>query len=295
MYSYYLSQFPESMYGVHPDHRAKYIKSVEAGYKLMAKSKVLIAGLARDIEPVLPQTFSRLLFLSSFFKDYRFLIFENDSKDKTANKLKELRKQSSGKLKLYSKKYNKERFAGRGLNRSEQMAFCRNRLRDFSFEYQEFADFVILVDLDLEGGFSYNGVASTFGNLADKQWDMVGSNSIFYRNNEETGKVERLFYDTWAFRPHKKWFVYDGDLDKNNLLWFNKGEPLVRVNSCFGGLGIYRREAWFCKEASYTTLNDEGKNDCDHPTFHKMLACNGFRRIFLNPSQITLYSNTGVC
>lgn len=69
---------------------------------------------------------------------------------------------------------------------------------------------------------------------------------------------------------------------ETHLLRFRRGEPLVPVWSCFGGLGIYRTEC--LSAASY-----EG-SDCEHVTLHRMLRERGYDRLFLNPSQIVLYS-----
>ena len=61
-----------------------------------------------------------------------------------------------------------------------------------------------------------------------------------------------------------------------NLLHFNRGDDLVEVKSCFGGLALYKTSAL---SGRYT---DE---DCDHVTLHKSLPC-----MYLNPSQIVLYT-----
>ena len=53
------------------------------------------------------------------------------------------------------------------------------------------------------------------------------------------------------------------------------------VTCCFGGLGIYRMEAF--REGRYSP------SDCEHVTFHKSLIEAGHGRLFLNPSQILIY------
>ena len=62
---------------------------------------------------------------------------------------------------------------------------------------------------------------------------------------------------------------------------YRRGEPLVPVTCCFGGLGIYRMEAF--RKGSYCP------SDCEHVTFHKSLIEAGHGRLFLNPSQILIY------
>jgi hypothetical protein len=64
------------------------------------------------------------------------------------------------------------------------------------------------------------------------------------------------------------------------MAW-KRGDPLVAVYSCFGGLGVYRMEAVL--GARYSG------EDCEHVTFHRSMREQGFGRMFLNPHQITLH------
>jgi hypothetical protein len=69
--------------------------------------------------------------------------------------------------------------------------------------------------------------------------------------------------------------------DEINALRFRRGVPLQPVWSCFGGLGVYRMEC--LRAAEYSG------EDCEHVYLHRKLRQAGFTRLFLNPSQITLY------
>ena len=62
---------------------------------------------------------------------------------------------------------------------------------------------------------------------------------------------------------------------------YARGEPLVPVTCCFGGLGIYRMEAY--RHGRY------GTTDTEHVGFHRAMIDAGFARLFLNPSQILVY------
>ena len=53
------------------------------------------------------------------------------------------------------------------------------------------------------------------------------------------------------------------------------------VHSCFGGIGLYRMEAWLAARYS--------GDDCEHVTLHRRMREAGYGRQFLNPSQIALY------
>jgi hypothetical protein len=159
------------------------------------------------------------------------------------------------------------------------MAYARNKYLDYArrFAQQQRINYLIIVDTDLQGGWSYHGVLNSLGH---KDWDIIGSNSLYYYTSED--KVVRLFYDSWAFRalgnPEE---IEDKTV---NVFKFHRGEDLIQVNSCFGGLGIYKPHILYLN-VDYT------EDDCDHPTLHNALCEKGCK-IFLNPSQITLYNKT---
>jgi hypothetical protein len=104
--------------------------------------------------------------------------------------------------------------------------------------------------------------------------DVCGSNGLLYRKQDD--KVQRLYFDSWAYRGLNE--EYDPDI---NLLTINRGDSPYEVDSCFGGMCIYK----------YDTLNGlkYTNEDCDHVTLHKQIRNNGYR-IWINPSQITLYT-----
>ena len=63
----------------------------------------------------------------------------------------------------------------------------------------------------------------------------------------------------------------------------------IQVESAFGGLAIYRRQALL--NGSYSGLNCRGEEVCDHPNLHKTLIEQGYK-IFINPQLInTDYTN----
>jgi len=57
----------------------------------------------------------------------------------------------------------------------------------------------------------------------------------------------------------------------------------IEVDSAFGGLAIYRRQALV--GARYNGLDGQGAEICEHATLHAKLRTNG-HRIFINPKFI---------
>ena len=155
------------------------------------------------------------------------------------------------------------------------MAEYRNRNRDYAVE--QFGDFdaVIVIDSDVAGGWSYDGLANTFGH---DDWDFVGSNGLL-RQRLPSGS-DWLHFDAWAFRAIGHPQPHD-NIEVNSMV-LDRGERLLPVLSCFGGLGVYSMAAM--QSAQYSGP------DCEHVILHDRMRQQGLGRVFLNPSQIVLYS-----
>jgi len=176
--------------------------------------------------------------------------------------------------------------------RASALSDCRNKyLKDIKQNWLSRVDYVIVIDPDITGGWSYDGIAHSF---CKPDWDFVGSNSILYQQLEVEDEIlyRRLYFDSWAYRelshlePHKMATI--------NQLEFHRGRSLIKLRSCFGGVGIYRSEC--LRDVEYgATQHDSGLVDCDHPFLHNQMLDKGFDKIYLNPSQITLYSPTDYC
>jgi hypothetical protein len=124
------------------------------------------------------------------------------------------------------------------------------------------------------GGWSYDGIAHSF---SYEGWDVIGSRALSFQWGENRFAQVGLE----AFRPTLESQVGQ---DFEPRPSFQRGDPLVPVVSCFGGLAIYRMG---CLSAA-----EYGGDACEQVGFHKRLRQAGFSQIFLNPSQITLHSPT---
>jgi hypothetical protein len=129
--------------------------------------------------------------------------------------------------------------------------------------------------MDLSGGFSYDGIAHSFGS---QPWDAVGSYGILYQRQKRRVDLA-LHYDVWAFRRFGSYDEVDGH--EGNLLAWRRGDAMLPVYSCFGGLGLYRMPAWLSSKYC--------GGDIEHVGLHREMRKRGFDRQFLNPSQIVLY------
>lgn len=250
--------------------RTEYRQRVRAGSQRMRSLTVTCCGLARNVEPYLPRTLACLETTRRLFADSRVLFFENDSQDHTRELLADYQARTDGVTVISQQRGDPINQSIRCLSRAQRMAYYRNQYRRRLAEFP--SDAVLVLDLDL-AGWSYEGLAHTFSYW--HEWDMVGANGLYYHPAVDYP----LYYDAWAYRALGSDYAEENEVV--NHYRFFRGEPLLPVNSCFGGLGVYRREALL--RCSYAG------GDCEHVSLHRQLRENGFGRIYLNPSQIVCY------
>ncbi|MEM9819879.1 MAG: hypothetical protein AAF985_02360 [Bacteroidota bacterium] len=273
-----LANFPEAWYPCQGDPQV-YFDRLESGYQKMKEQSIVICGLARDLIDGLPNAMARIECLGKKFKDYRVVIVENDSVDGTAEMLQYWQRVNP-KVQVLSQQLNAQKWADvQDLARTTAMANYRNQYLDYVRAQQYAFDFLLVFDLDIPLGFSYDGIAHSF---SYPDWDVMASNGILV---PPFGNpiAQALFFDAFAFR--QKGQLTKPDLTTINQLQFQRGEALVPVESAFGGLAIYREEG-ILAGARY------GGQDCEHVVLHQWLQQNGFSKQFLNPSQIVLYSGS---
>ena len=282
---WYVSKFPEALYPCSSENQQEYAKKVILGKQKMSESTAVICGIARDISQNIIATISRIECLGEMFDDYRVVIYENDSVDGTDIILKEW-EESNYKIKIISEKLgDKKHESSTNTDRLIALANYRNKYLTEIFSRTRQPDYIIVTDLDLKGGWSYEGICNSFGY---DHWSVMGSNGLLYglseSSKDEDGNpiMTRVYYDSLAFRrtghphPHIS--------SEINALYYNRGEEPLKVESCFGGVALYKHEA-FKHGARYSGP------DCDHVELHRNMIDFGIHDIYLNPSQIVLYSD----
>jgi hypothetical protein len=136
----------------------------------------------------------------------------------------------------------------------------------------------MVLDADPHGGFSVDGVLNSLGWFCEMMGESfhrrepgaMASHSLYVR--EEQGGYGVAAYDAWAGRL--SWWE-----DRREHNWFHMlmppvGSEPIPMNSAFGGLCLYRREA-------YLAGVYEG-GDCEHVLHHKAMQKAGYQ-LFLNP------------
>lgn len=270
-----------------PPHKQfvdQYNNYLNLGKNIAKDSKIVTVALARDCDEHLSNSISRIQSLDC--KESKIFIFENDSKDKTKDILKELsdtHKNIHIQCINNSREYLRNRFRSRTNALAEYRNICLDWVRDNCSDY----DYVIVLDLDADLGFSVDGIYNSIGWFDSlNNAGGIGSYSLFLVHGRDGSTFAH--YDSFAVRLND-WKSTSEDCDQNNA-WFREVHPLIgsepfHLYSCFGGLAIYKTKAFLSGKYS-------GELGSEHVQFHKVLYNNGYK-MYLNPSSrfFSVYEN----
>jgi glycosyltransferase involved in cell wall biosynthesis len=300
-------KFPDKRYSPSYDNAQLYLQRVNDGFKKMRESSVVVCGCCQNVayaEANAPLNLNmyRIEHLRSLFEESACVVFENNSEDNTKEVLHKWRARDVeivSENNDYFNSFNKTSFSK---DRMDIMAYCRNRYLNVAKTLYGHFDYLITFDLDIWAGFSYLGIANTFGQETD--WSVVASNGLRSMWIDERGrqlkKPKTLHWDAYAFRRKGDEFCFDSisnedmteseeifirNSQKNNL---SVGDEMVEVDSAFGGLAIYNmKDILDC-----TYVGKKGISE--HIPFHKQIRDKG-KKIFVNPSQLLLYNFNSMC
>lgn len=291
---YYYSRFPESLFPVSNPESFKL--RVLSGLEKCKELNVVFCCLGRDVEPILHNNMCRINKTSSFFNSSQIFIVENDSSDNTAWMLKKYELRDK-RIKTVSAKVSDKRiYRNTGdesisIDRVSKMATLRNTYLDKISSLKNI-DYVIVIDLDLEGGWSYDGILDCFSEFYPS-WSAMTANGLLFQeesisvNSKKQSKIKKLFFDTWTFRELGEEKFKGHGIYKNMSL--EKGDKPIEIGSNFGGLGIYKFKDIIKCEYRPSTPDEEVC--CEHVSLHQQIRKRG-GKVFINPSLITLYSPT---
>jgi glycosyltransferase involved in cell wall biosynthesis len=201
--------------------------------------KILICGICRNIEKAIPNLIASAEDLGSRFVDYRVILYENNSTDRTKVLLKNWAK-ANPRVLFLSEQISKRRLtykmSMKVFNRTENLARARNIVLDqaLSSHFDAFK-YVLWADLDFLERWDTPAIVETI--LHPQQpWD-----AIFAYGG----------YDLFALRSpaYPIGFELLGSLywDKLNEIRdafdLDPEGPWEKVYSAFGGLALYKRDA----------------------------------------------------
>jgi Cryptococcal mannosyltransferase 1 len=247
-----------------------------------SESRIAILGAARNIEKTIGTFYETLLSAFSQFKRVTFYLVESNSTDNSKDKLLKLSENVSN---LNFESVVSELNLEFG-NRTQRIAEARNIALEFARQNFINYEYIAVADLDeINFDLTEKAVLSCWDH---SEWDMLSANQ------------SEFYYDIWALRAagwseRDCWREYDelkvqiGNKKAFEIAINKKrrrikpNSELIRVNSSFGGLAIYRTEAYF--EGSYSGVDKKGEAVCEHVEFNSKLISHD-RKLFINPRLI---------
>lgn len=255
----------------------EYWYRIKMGEKRMLDSTIVLAGTVRDIAPILPLNIRRTEKICSLFKDYRIVLFESDSSDETLELLQRWAS-NNPRVTILHDTFGNPRYSDIDDTRMWAMAKYRNQYLNYIKDHLSVFDFVLVADLDFKGFFSIDGIKNSFGYYGI---DCISANGI----DQDHGYYDMApfhvesFDDVWITRkPGYPNLIIKPDRHRP---FYTRSQPLQKVHSAFGGLAIYKMEAFLGGE-------EYKGHRCDHATLAETMWANGYSEHYINPSMIGL-------
>lgn len=209
--------------------------------------------------------------IGSLFTDYRVIVYENNSKDRTVFLLKRWQKLNS-RLELITENLSNSELSQEIINHKlngnfyhpELIARARNTVLDhiFSDRYEDFSH-VIWMDMDFTFTPNLEGLVEAFE--TDRDWDAIFAYGIDPSN---------LYWDWYAFRDAA--YPIGSELLGNTWwripkkLLLSQSDEWYPVYSAFGGCGIYKKAS--LENCRYSAVVTE-----DLKTLSEKLICKGIQ------------------
>jgi hypothetical protein len=263
--------------------------NVVAGMDMAAGETINVVAIARNCGEHLTNTLECIDSLRPYFGKLRFYAFENDSVDGTAEALDAYAAKHPDAF-VEHDTLKRPDLRGWEPDRTVALAEYRNRCRDYVEANWSDAQWTIVLDMDPHGGFLPDGVfnsiywLATTGRRVSPSGDAyatpgaMASYSIL-RKTVEGGGTFWAHYDAYAARPMSWWRDRKEEI---GMGWFQHmmmpiGAPPMRMNSAFGGLCLYRTDAFLSSRYS--------GGDCEHVNFHRGMAAAAYD-LYLNPGSV---------
>lgn len=252
--------------------------------------RVVIVGLAHNNRAALSHTRPLLEATAGLFRQARVVIYENDSTDGTDAYLKRWARQDP-RVHVVSERLGRASAAATGLrsvSRFARLAFYRNKYLKVVREAYSDWDLLLVVDTDV-AWWSVDALRRLLTEhppeCEDERpeddvrtdpprldaWDVVCGQGVTHHG---------FYYDSLAHRDLlQRWHVGQGEAyhKRRRVLGVRArvaahDARLRAVQSCFGGLALYRLKHLLSNDCAY-----DGTYDCEHINFH---ACAGRVRMY---------------
>ena len=247
-----------------------------------------IVGTVRDVSHSIESELYKVETIFREFGDVKTFLVESDSTDDTVHKLEKIREENKDfsflSLGKVQQKYQ---------NRYERISHCREHYLEYVRENITNVDYIVVVDLDgMNASLTKDSVRKTLEK--SEVWDAVFAN--------QRGR----YFDIGALR-HEYWSPNDCframgwassvTTEKrarllaiqSRMIKLEETAGLIPVDSAYGGLGIYKLNAFI--QGSYVGFDQFGEPQLDFVTFNLRLSKMGYR-LFIDSQLINSVFNS---
>lgn len=288
----YPKYYQEVTFDLNPEqYNQEVSERIKKGKQIAQDKTIVICSLARNIESRLKKNIPLLEYVGKQFKNYQIVIFENDSDDRTRDLIKSWSKHNKH-IKLLdcchlgdcdcrlneSKMYDLGAMTNKRINK---MAFFRNQYLDYVKKNLSHYDYMLVIDLDIEGTISMDGIFHSISH--EPNWDMISINGRC-QFPATFGMVTNA-YDGLAYYPDTRSEIKDQSanwfewfyrwLDMNIKIKQNHNQ-IFKVKSAFNGAALYRVSSIL--KSQYSCIAS-----CEHIGLHMDMIKQGHSKIYLNP------------
>ena len=268
----------------------------------VADQSILLVGTISNVEKIVERELYNVISSLSRFKSIDIFLVESDSLDKTHEVLKKL-KASIPFLNFVNLGVLKPTIP----DRIERIRYSRNIYVNYICDNYETSkwNFVVVADLDgMNSKLKSKAIDSCFG--TNLKWDACMANQKhgyydLYALREAEWMPKDCFEElaelklTVERKPNKSkglfgfiraFLFYDKLREKaiySKMRVIKVGSHWIKVQSAFGGLGIYRTNLFLT--SNYDRIEPYGNQRSEHIDFHSKCVANG-ASLYINPNLI---------
>lgn len=257
----------------------------------MNTQTVAILGCAKNCANYINNSINNMIKIGKMFKNYKIIIFENDSKDNTNNILEKI-SQSNKKIIVISQKYIENIYP----HRTWCIAYARQKCSDILKNSEFNPNYVVVMDMDDIGAKGNASKVISIMMAKSHLWDIAVPRPTYdlwalrFKNHNinfiESSKILQNMLDAKGLNDEVKYEIKLYNNYLNELKTFTNdinnydSNGLLSVYSSFNGIAIYKYEFYIKgiysgKNIYYSNIknhNNRFPEECEHVNFHKSIG-----------------------
>ena len=269
--------------------------------KPINESSIIICSIVRNAEKGLKKNIPVIKKLCQYFKDYKVVIYENDSTDATKEILQSWMDEESDHVIVSLNDTDSSSTIPNAQSvkanpffckkRISKMATIRNHYMDYIDKEKLEADYLMVVDLDVAELF-LQGILTSFSDTPE--WDAV--TAFGYSTSPS---LKRRYHDAYALVEYGTENIPQTEKSIQNaagsFIKKLQTSQWIRVYSAFGGLAIYRFDK--IKGLRYRIISNEDPRvevRCEHFSLYQQMNEKEECKVYVNPKMKLKYQEISI-